>query len=61
MLVAIYVDDIDVAYNCQGMFRTFRDKLTTKFNWKDLGELLKVLYIGFLWTTDEGLFLSQES
>ena len=61
MLVAIYVDDIVVAYNCQSMFRSFRDKLTTKFKCKDLGELSKVLNMGILRTADGGLFLSQES
>ena len=61
MLVAIYVDDIVVAYNCQSMFRSFRDKLTHKFKCKDLGELSKVLNMGIMRTADGGLFLSQES
>ena len=61
MLVAIYVDDIVVAYNSQIMFWSFRDKLTNKFKCKDHGDLWKVLNMGIMQTADGALFLSQES
>ena len=60
-LVAIYVDDIVIAYNNHSMFRSFKDKLKTRFKCKDLGELLKALNMGITRTADGGLFLSQEA
>ena len=61
LLVAIYVDDIVIAYNCASMFRSFKDKLTNRFKCKDLGELNKVLNMGIMRTSDGGLFVSQAS
>ena len=61
MLGVIYVDDIVIAYNNQSMFRSFKDKLTTRFKCKDLCELLKSLNMVITRKADGGLFLSQES
>ena len=61
MLVAIYMDDIVIAYNNQSIFRSFKDMLTTRFKCKDLGELSKALNMGITRTADGGLFLSQEA
>ena len=57
MLVAIYVHDIDVAYNCPSMFQSFRVTLTHKFQCKDIGELSKGFIMGIMRTADYGLFL----
>ena len=54
------MDDIVVAYNCQSLFRSFKDKLTDKFKSKDPRELSKVLYMGKMQTAVGGLFLSHE-
>ena len=61
MLVAMYVNDIVIAYNNQSMLRSFKDKLTTKSKCKDLGELSNVLNMGITQTGDGGLFLLQEA
>ena len=46
MLVEIYVDDIVIAYFNQSIFRSFKDKLTTRLKCKDLGGLSKALNMG---------------
>ena len=61
MLVVIYVNDIAIAYNNQSTFRSFKDKLTTRFKCKELGELLKALNMGITRAADGDLFLSQEA
>ena len=52
MLVAIYVDDIVVAYSDLGTFKWFRDKLTNRFKCKDLGTLTRVLNMEVTRTAD---------
>ena len=59
MLVAIYVDDIVVAYSSTSMFRSLKDKLTARFKCKDLGTLTRVLNMEVSRTADGGLFMSQ--
>ena len=60
MLVAIDLDDTVVAYNCQRVVWSFRDKLTHKFKCKDLNELSKVLNMEIIKIVVGGLFLLQE-
>ena len=43
MLVAIYVDNIVIAFNNRSMFRSFKDKSTYRSKCKDIDELSKVL------------------
>ena len=57
MLVAIYLDDIVVAYNCQSLFWSFENELTHKFKCKDLDEKSNVLKMRIMRTTDGGQFL----
>ena len=61
MLVAIYVDDIVVAYCDLSTFKSFKDELTNRFKCKDLGTLTRVLNMEVTRTTDGGIFLSQSS
>ena len=39
MLVAVYLNDIGIAYNNESMFRSFKDKFKHRFKSKNLGEL----------------------
>ena len=61
LIVAIYVDDIVIAYNDKSMFQSFQSKLSSRFQCKNLGSLTRVLNMDIARTRDGGLFLSQES
>ena len=61
VLAAIYVDDIIIGYNCDSMFKSFRDKLMNRFKCRDLGTLTRALNMEVSRTADGGVFLSQES
>ena len=61
LLVAIYVDDIIIAYNCAPMFNSFRAKLQARFKCKDLGTLTRALNMEVLRTQNGDVFLSQAS
>jgi len=61
LIVAIYVDDIVIAYNDKSLFKSFQSKLTSRFQCKNLGSLTRVLNMDIARTRDGGLFLSQES
>jgi len=43
ILVAVYVDDIVIAYNDKSLFFSFRSKIMARFPCKDLGSLSRVL------------------
>ena len=61
LLVAMYVDDIVIAYNCAGMFWLFKDKLANYLNCNDSRELDKKLNIEIICTVDGGLLSPQAS
>lgn len=61
VLAAIYVDDIIIGYNCDSMFKSFRDKLMNRFKCRDLGTLTRALNMEVSRTADGGVLLSQES
>jgi hypothetical protein len=61
ILVAVYVDDIVIAYNDNSLFSSFRSKIMTRFQCKNLGSLSRVLNMDILRTREGGLYLTQES
>eukprot|EP01038_Epipyxis_sp_PR26KG_P014695 gene14695-19743_t len=59
IIVAIYVDDLIVAYSNTTLLKSFKDNLTREYKIRDLGTLDRALNMEITRTNDGGLFLSQ--
>ena len=58
IIIAVYVDDLIVAYSNDILLTSFKDKLTYTFKIRDLGTLTRALNMELTRTPDGGLFVS---